>query len=389
MGIKLNAVETDGQSYEAVKFLGILPELTPDSEFNLYVRWTATTVKVDRSDTDATIVVAPLKRGKQMAWHELMQKLANHYGMTVEVVCDKGVWNAQTPKMVGVWHPAIEAPVIEQPAPVEAPKAKPVKIVHYVKPGTISAECCEPITGYDASTDPAKVTCEGCLIAMGDAEQSATGEFADPTNTPVIAGYYWKRYVLPGDLVTALSTYQLVQDGTSVQVAATVRYVKSGMWQATGCVWMSTVLTPGTYWDGESQADAFAHVMQYMAFVASVRGSGLTAQEINRLDWRTPYVAPKTVAVSWADVESAHKGHTVNYGLGYTFCHTCGCHLGTKDSPIGESIDIAALMVKPMSIATADILMPVRTPKISKPIMAKLSKRARKQGKRHAFAGNR
>lgn len=108
-------------------------------------------------------------------------------------------------------------------------------------------------------------------------------QFVTPTNTPDIDGYEWKRHVIPGDQVTACSTYQLIVKGSVCQVAATVRYVKDGLWQATGCAWMSTGLTAG-YWQGELLADAFAHVVTYIRFVESVRGR-FSASDINRMDW--------------------------------------------------------------------------------------------------------
>lgn len=194
-------------------------------------------------------------------------------------------------------------------------------------------------------------------------EVAAMGKFSTPTNTPDIAGYYWKRYVIPGDSVTALSTYQLVQAGTTCQVAATVRYVKDGMWQATGCVWMSTGLTEG-YWRGESLSDAFAHVAQYMTWVSSVLGVGLNWADINGLDWRTPYVAP--------EVEVAQV--------------------------IREASDARIAKVKATEIVGPELpltdweleLAPfVRTPEISQPVMTLLNKRKRRAGKAHAFAGKR
>lgn len=210
-------------------------------------------------------------------------------------------------------------------------------------------------------------------LVIAEPEVPATAEDAIPTNTPDIPGYYWKRYVIPGDSVTALSTYQLIADGSNgCQVAATVKYVKDGMWQATGCVWVSTGLTEG-YWQGESLADAFAHVVQYMAWVSSVLGVGLNWAEISRMDWRTPYVAPQVAGATvdptseaTADVLIKPEGHApdhvMEYGTDWTFCQTCGRYV-------------------------------VHTLKFSKPLSApvrsKLAKRARKAAKRHAFAGKR
>jgi hypothetical protein len=60
----------------------------------------------------------------------------------------------------------------------------------------------------------------------------------------------------------------------------------------------------------------------------------------------------------WTRVKAAHEGHSVYFGLGYTFCDTCGCHLGTEVSPIREALDITPVFAVPLATESpCDCLM--------------------------------
>lgn len=115
--VTMDIVHVEGRTIEGVKVMGLLPEsaYANGDDFNIYVRWDVThgTVRATRSDTDAQIITIGLTRqkAKGAAFAELMQALANHYGMPVVVQADPGIKGAHAHKLVGTWAPeVIEAP---------------------------------------------------------------------------------------------------------------------------------------------------------------------------------------------------------------------------------------------------------------------------------------
>jgi hypothetical protein len=135
-------------------------------------------------------------------------------------------------------------------------------------------------------------------------------------------------------------------------------------------------------------------------------------------------------AVAWDVVKAAHEGHAVDAGVGYTFCQTCGVHLGTPGAPMPEAardwravraaslaheealgavVDAAfpdpveeignlsqgaiellgELMFLDLRARGYDITASMSAAAMSKPVRSKLARRARKAAKRHAFAGRR
>lgn len=225
-----------------------------------------------------------------------------------------------------------------------------------------------------------------------------------PTNTPEVDGYFWQRHTVPGQNVSATSTYQLIKDGTTCQVAATVTYTRDGLWKATGCVWMSTGLTEG-YWQGESLADAFTHVEQYMTWVTSVRGAGLTWTDIVKLDWRTPYVrTPQAGDMVYRERDGAQgivRDVLVSGELDLSFPGGAGLIrtpgelisegfeiISASEIPTGEAVAMAPVR-RVLATVTLEISKPLA--RVKPPIRTNLAKRARKAAKRksHAFAGKR
>jgi hypothetical protein len=76
-------IET-GDTIVATRMLGMVPESHEPGDFSLYIRTSASTVRVDRSDTDETIV-------KAVGFAKAMTALANHYGLPVVVSVDPNV----------------------------------------------------------------------------------------------------------------------------------------------------------------------------------------------------------------------------------------------------------------------------------------------------------
>lgn len=115
--LTMDIVHVEGRTIEGVKVEGLLPEAYYDNgaDFNIYVRWEADSVRATRSDTDEVIgiegecavQVTITKAGKFAAFAELMQALANHYGLTVVVQADPGIKGAHALKLVGTWAPDV------------------------------------------------------------------------------------------------------------------------------------------------------------------------------------------------------------------------------------------------------------------------------------------
>lgn len=120
---------------------------------------------------------------------------------------------------------------------------------------------------------------QASLPKVGDVVDMRTVDDPNQVSAPTIPGYYWARHnghtsVENGPTVRTTDAYQLIKDGTTCQVAATISHVSGFRWRPSGCVWINTGLSSG--WDGVPLADAFARVQTYMQEVAHVRATDPT-----------------------------------------------------------------------------------------------------------------
>lgn len=96
--IRMDMVES-GSTITACKLLGIVPETHEAGDFNLYVRTQGSVVRVDRSDTDETLV-------KAVGFEAAMVALADYYGLPVVVAMDYGVkQTAKSKTLIGKYEP--------------------------------------------------------------------------------------------------------------------------------------------------------------------------------------------------------------------------------------------------------------------------------------------
>lgn len=204
------------------------------------------------------------------------------------------------------------------------------------------------------------VDCRGCLkarksgitvladlLSLDGGRTPATVTVVETvTNAPAIPGHHWKRHTQPGESVWAGSTYQLVVDGTTCQVAATVQHRGNGLWAAAPCYWGMSGLTKD-FWTGESLADAFANVVAFMDFLTRARATGMNALDIARLDWRTWQAEtpePVTPAIDlfdrarflgYSDDGAARVADVFDVRAGYPG-EECETHIGMRRFDDGE-----------------------------------------------------
>ena len=109
--VRIDIVHVEGRTIEGVKLIGLLPDAAyaQGEDFNIYIQWDTTygAVRATRSDTDEQIITVGLtgRKAKGAAFAELMQALADHYGLTVTVQADPGIKGAHALKLCGTWAP--------------------------------------------------------------------------------------------------------------------------------------------------------------------------------------------------------------------------------------------------------------------------------------------
>ena len=101
MGVTFVIVEVSGRKIEDCKLLGDHPTA---EDYSIYIRWTGSVVRADRSDTDECLASEPLRDSKIKAFGALMGQLAELYDATVTVECDYGVSGGQSSKLTGTWE---------------------------------------------------------------------------------------------------------------------------------------------------------------------------------------------------------------------------------------------------------------------------------------------